>query len=67
MGNAAISAKRDRNFSYSIDGSLINKQNNDENKNNLDYVKKKQFLYQQSLDTTDDVEEIKVNLTKKIN
>lgn len=63
MGNAAISAKRDRNFSYSIDGNLINKQNNnnnDENKNNLDFVKKKQFLYQQSLDTSDDVEEIKV-------
>ena len=59
MGNTATSAtKRERNFSYSIDDGLSGKQKlNDDHKNSLDYGKKKQFLYQQSLDTTDDVED----------
>ena len=62
MGNAATSgSKRDRNFSYSID-NLPSKQNSaDDHKNSLDYGKK-QFLYQQSIDTTDDVEDF--NQTK---
>lgn len=58
MGNAATSgSKRDRNFSYTID-NLPGKQNSgDDHKNSLDYGNKKQFLYQQSIDTTDDVED----------
>lgn len=57
MGNAATSgSKRDRNYSYSIDG-LPSKQNSaDDHKNSLDYGKK-QFLYQQSIDATDDGED----------
>lgn len=59
MGNVATSGKRDRNFSYSIDGLPV-KQNSDDGKGNVDFIKKKQFLYQQSCDATDDVEEVKV-------
>ena len=63
MGNAATSgSKRDRNYSYTIDG-LPNKPNSaDDHKSSLDYGNKKQFLYQQSIDTTDDVEDF--NQTK---
>lgn len=60
MGNTATSGKRDRNYSYSIDGTLGKSSLSDEQKNCLDYGKKKQFLYQQSIDTTDDVDEFKV-------
>lgn len=58
MGNAATSgSKRDRNFSYTID-NLPSKQNSgDDHKNSLDYGNNKKFLYQQSIDTTDDVED----------
>jgi len=54
MGNTATSTKRDRNYSYSIDGLK-----SDDHKNSLEYGKKKQFLYQQSIDTTDDGEDYK--------